>query len=101
MSETKEHEFTAADIDAYRDGDWIIVRLGVEIVLRRLTRDRSFDTAWVVFSGNRSPDYPKTRQHFSHVELRGPWRINHNRAHWLRNRLETPIRHEQPQKENP
>lgn len=90
-TEAKEREFTVADVDTYRDGDWIIVKLGSEVVSRRLTRDRAFTSVWVIFSGARSPEYPKTREHFTHIEHRGDWPAREN-AHWLRNRLEVPIR---------
>ena len=91
MAEMSEREFTAVDVEARREGDWIIVTLAGDTVLRRLTRDRAFTSAWVIFDGSRSPDYPKTREHFSRVELRGAWPFDRKHAHWCRNHIEAPI----------
>lgn len=86
-----EKVFTAADVRAWRDGNWYFVTLDGEVIHRRHTRDESFTEAWVVFYGNRSPDYPKARRYLERVELRGPWRYPSNRAHGARNRLSVPI----------
>lgn len=48
-------------IQAWREGDWVLVALDGEVVWRRLTRDRAFTHARVEFMANRSPSYPKSR----------------------------------------
>lgn len=94
LAEERAHSpiLTEADVDAWRDGDWVFVTLAGELVYRRYTRDRGFTHAWVVFHGNRSPDYPRQRRFFDRVELHGDWKMTWGKQHWLRNRLEVPIR---------
>jgi len=83
--------FTDRDVRAWREGNWVFVTLADELVYKRYTRDRAFTAAWVVFSGNRSPDYPKQRRFFDKVVLRGAWPVPWRDGHWLRNRLEAQI----------
>jgi hypothetical protein len=52
-------------IQAWRQGDWVLVALDGRVVYRRLTRDRAFTHARVEFASNRSPSYPKSLASFS------------------------------------
>jgi len=83
--------FTAADVKAWRKGNWYFVTLAGELIFKRYTRDESFTEAWVLFQANQSPDHRKDLKHLDRVELRGAWPIDSYRAHWMRNRLSVPI----------
>lgn len=85
-------EFTEADVKAWREGNWIFVKLGEEIVLRRMTRDRKLNQAIVIFMENRSPAWPMTRRYLDRVELR-----ERRSARWRRgNRLYVDVESKVP-----
>lgn len=70
MSDAYDQAPPVESIQAWRDGDWVLVALDGEVVYRRLTRDRAFTHARVEFAANRSPSYPKSS--LSWIG-RGPW----------------------------
>lgn len=89
MAAGSEPELTREDVVAWRKGNWIFVSLAGEVVFRRLTRDRAFTSAWVLFQGGRSPRHARVCDTFRGVELRGGWFCK-SESH-LSNRIEVPI----------
>lgn len=90
-TESSEDEFTTADVQAWREGPWVLVALAGEIVLRRLTRDPAFTHAVAIFNEGRSPAYPKNRQRFVRAELTGAWQRGRYRGPSGANRIQVPI----------
>lgn len=85
---TSEPLVSPSDVKAWRDGGWVFVRIGAEILFRRYTRDRAFTHAVVIFSERCSPPLPQTRSNLARIELGGAWRP---RIRWTPNRLHIPI----------
>lgn len=76
--------FTASDVSAWRRGNWYLVSLDGKLIYKRYSRDRAFTHAAVIFTGNRSPDYPKQLGYLDRVELVGDWQW---KSRWTRNCL--------------
>lgn len=88
-----ERIYVDSDCAAWRDGDWVIVTLGGRVVLRRLTRDREFTHAELVFHEYQSPPVARTQQNFSKAVLAGSWRSPRRSGY---NRIRVPIHNSKP-----
>ena len=86
------------EVKCWREGWWYLLSVRGKTVWGRHTRDETYETAWLVFSGSQSPDLEKTWAHkhglnsSRFVILRGPHHLlRRSRQHYLRNRIEVPI----------